>query len=253
MKVLSKLLAATVLLHASLSVQAEDIKVLSAMGMKSVLETVKADYEAASGNRLTITYDTAGLVRKRIQDGERPDVVFVQKTWMDTLKNADLLVNDSVADLAHSSIGLVARAGTPKKDISTPAQFVQVLREAQSIGYTDPKAGGLSGSHFARLSTQLGIEDEIRRKSVLGSPMARVSKGEVEYAVLQLSEIVTLKDVVYMGPFPEALQETTPTSAAVVRGSTVAASAADFLRHLKKPVVADVFRAKGMTPSGAGS
>ncbi|MBO9645495.1 MAG: substrate-binding domain-containing protein [Pseudacidovorax sp.] len=228
---------------------AADIHVLSAMGMKSVLEAAKPDFEAESGDRLIIAYGTAGLVRKRIEDGERPDVVFVQRPWLDTLKDADLLINASAVDLAYSAVGLVARAGTPKQDISSKDKLIHVLQAAQSIAYTDPKAGGLSGSHFAKLSRDFGMEEEIRRKSVLGTPMARVSSGEVEYAVLQLSEIVTLKNVVFIGPFPPGVQETTPTSAAVLRSSRVSTEATKLLEYLRLPAAGALFKEKGMTPA----
>lgn len=242
-------LAAALLATAVSGANAGDIKVLSAMGMKSILQAVQPKFEAKTGHRLVIQYDTAGLVRKRIVEGERADVVFVQKTWMDSLKNASLAVDSSVRDLATSPVGLVARSGTVKEDISSRDKLIAVLRKAQSIGYTDPKAGGLSGSHFARLVTQLGMDAEVNRKAILGSPMARVSSGEVEYAVLQVSEILTLKGPEFIGPFPEELQETTPVSVAVLKAAESMAPANELVAFMEEPAVSEIFREKGMRPS----
>ncbi len=53
-------------------------------------------------------------------------------------------------------------------DISTPEAFKQALLNAKSVAYTDPKAGGSSGTMFATLLEKLGIAGEIGKKSVLG-------------------------------------------------------------------------------------
>ena len=52
-------------------------------------------------------------------------------------------------------------------DISTPEAFKQALLKARTVAYTDPKAGGSSGTMFAGLLEKLGVAERVGKKAVL--------------------------------------------------------------------------------------
>jgi molybdate transport system substrate-binding protein len=49
---------------------AAEIKVLSTLGMKEVLDELGPRFERATGHKLAITFDSSGGVVKRIQGGQ---------------------------------------------------------------------------------------------------------------------------------------------------------------------------------------
>ena len=59
--------------------QAGEVKLLSALVMKPALTHLADSFERTSGHKLTIAYDSAGAVTKRIQSGEAADVAIIQK------------------------------------------------------------------------------------------------------------------------------------------------------------------------------
>ena len=241
-------LAVLLALFAAAAAQAAEVKVLSGMGMRAILTSVAGDFERASGHKLSIVYDTAGLVRDRVRGGERVDVAIMQRTLLDDLLAQGKVERAGAADLARSQIGLAARAGAPTPDIATADALKSALLRAQSIAYTDPVNGGLSGSQFAKVLDWLGIVEQMKAKTKLGQPMARVVSGEAELAVLQLSEILTLKGAQLVGPLPQEFQDKTPVSAAIVAGTREREAGAAFIAFLSSADVAKAIRANGMEP-----
>ena len=81
---------------------AAEIKVFSTIGVKSVLEELMPKFEKATGNKVTITWGTAALLMKRVQDGEVPDVLILIKGNIDALQRtarspgSDLIFSKSI-------------------------------------------------------------------------------------------------------------------------------------------------------------
>ena len=60
------------LLVASIPAQSAEVKMISAIGIYSTLEELRANFELVTGHKLTIVRETL----KRVQDGETADLVF---------------------------------------------------------------------------------------------------------------------------------------------------------------------------------
>src|SRR2546425_9370938 len=101
-----------------------------------------------TGHRLTISYDSAGLVRTRIQGGEIADVAIIQKPAAEALSEQGKIARGSIVTLARSGVGLAVRKGAPRPDISSVDTFKQSLLGAKSIAYPDPTRGAASGVQF---------------------------------------------------------------------------------------------------------
>jgi ABC-type molybdate transport system substrate-binding protein len=74
MKICSLVAAANIgvmfLLVLGIKAEAAELTVLSAIGMQSVMEDLGPKFERATGHRLAISFATAGVTVKRVQDGE---------------------------------------------------------------------------------------------------------------------------------------------------------------------------------------
>ncbi len=228
--------------------QAADITVLSSTGLTSTLDQLKDSYEARSGDRLLLTYDTVGQLKKRIDDGATFDLCILTAPMIDDLVKTGKVTGPRI-ELARSGIGVAIRKGAPKPDISTEAAFKQTLLSARSVAYT---ATGSSGSYFAGLIDRMGIGDAVRAKAhiIQSGPAAElVARGEADLAVQQISELLPVADAELVGPLPAPLQFTTLFSAGVSAGSQHAARAKALADFLTSPEAIAVIRAKGMDPS----
>ncbi len=114
---------------------------------------------------------------------------------------------------------MAVKEGAPAPDISTPDAFKQALLKAKSISYTDPKAGGSSGTFFASLLEKLGIADAVADKTVLGKRGYEVAEfvasGKAELCTTFISEILTVPGVTVIGPLPGALHNVNTYTAAI--------------------------------------
>lgn len=244
--------AAIVVLAQSVAAEAAEIKVLSANGMREVMEDLGPKFERATGHRLVVAFATLGVIVQRIQSGEAADVITIPRQGVDRLVKDDKANAGTVAVLARAGIGLVVRKGAPKPDISTPEALKRALLAAKSITYLDPAAGGTSGVHFANVLDRLGIAAEMKPKTVLHANARAagvlVTNGEAEIGINLIQELIPLPGIDLVGPLPGDLQNTLVFAAVVMTGAKDAAAAKALIDFLRAPEAAAVIRAKGMEP-----
>jgi molybdate transport system substrate-binding protein len=231
---------------------AAEIKVLSANGMREVMEDLGPKFERATGHTLAIAFATVGVIVQRVQGGETADVVIVPRQGIDRLLKDGKASGGAVTLLARSGIGVIVRKGTPKPDISTPEALKRALLAAKSITYLDQAAGGTSGAHFAKVLDRLGIADEMRPKTVF-HPNARaagalVAKGEAEIGVNLIQELMPLPGIELVGPLPGDLQLTLVFAATIMAGAKDAGASKALIDFLRTPESAAVIKSKGMEP-----
>src|SRR5215472_6969906 len=115
-----------------------ELKVLSGGAMRSPLQELAREFEAASGHRLVIESGMDGTVEEKVVAGDPVDVVIISKPVFDKLVGVGKLVGGTGAPLAHVPIGLAVKAGAPKPEIRTVAAWQQALLTANIITYGDP-------------------------------------------------------------------------------------------------------------------
>ena len=259
MKIRSLVAAANIgfmfLLVLGIKAEAAELKVLSAIGMQSVLEDLGPKFERATGHKLAISFATAGAAVTRAQSGEAADVVIATRQGIDGLVKNSKAAADNVTALASAGISLAIRKGTPKPDISSPDALKRTLLAAKSIAYVDPASGGASGIHFATVLDRLGIVNEMKSKTVFPNPKTPaevgvvVANGEAEIGVHLIQELISVAGIDLVGPLPGDLQATTVFSAAIMTGAKEAAAAKALVDFLRTPESAKVIKAKGMEPA----
>ena len=78
-----------------------------------------------------------------------------------------------------------------------------------------------------------------------------VARGEAALGFQQVSELLPVAGIRYVGEIPEADQQVTPYAAGVVRVSKEPALAQAFLAYLKSPQAAQLIQTTGLTPVAA--
>jgi len=259
MKIRSLVAAANIgfmfLLVLGLKAEAAELKVLSAIGMQSVMEDLGPKFERATGHKLAISFVTAGAAVKRAQGGEAADVVIATRQGIDGLVKNGKAAADNVTVLASAGISVAIRKGAPKPDISSPDALKRTLLAAKSISYVDPASGGASGIHFVKVLDRLGIANEMKSKTVFPNSKAPaevgvlVANGEAEIGVHIIVELISVAGIDLVGPLPGDLQNTIVFSAAIMSGAKDAAAAKALVDLLRTPESAKVIKAKGMEPA----
>ena len=249
-------LAALALLFPGLA-SAEDLRVMISAGFYGVYAELAPAFERATGHRLITTRgpsmgDSPEAIPTRLARGETADVVILDGGTADELVKLGFVRAGSKIDLARSQVGMVVRAGAATPDISSVDAFRRTLLAAQSIGYSDSGSGVyLSTVLFAKL----GIADQIARKSrkVRGPPSgepvaAVVARGEVAIGFQQVSELLHVPGVTFVGPIPAELQPGFMFAGAITSAARQPEAALALLRFLASPDVAPTLLKAGLTP-----
>jgi molybdate transport system substrate-binding protein len=130
--------------------------------------------------------------------------------------------------------------------VSTPDGIRSALRSAGKIAYST----GPSGVHIERLIAKWGLTDELRAKIVPPVPNVPigelVARGDADIGFQQVSELLPVKGIDYLGPLPPDIQETTVFSAAVHTAAGDVEAARALLRYLSAPEAAAVIHSTGM-------
>jgi molybdate transport system substrate-binding protein len=226
---------------------AAEVKVLTSVALKSVLDELSPAFETKTGNKLVIDYGLAADQKKRILGGERADVVILTRGMMEDLAKQKK-VTESIINVAGTPVAVAARAGAAKPDISTVEAFKQALLTAKSIVYADPAKGGLSGVVAARAIDKLGIADQMKAKTILvpGAQAGElVAKGEAELGIAQASEIVSVAGAQLVGPLPGEFATMTLFTGGISAESASVPAAKALIEFLTGPDAAPSFKAKG--------
>ncbi len=251
-KTMIRAACAALLCALATSASAAEIKVFSTIGVQASLEALAPKYEKMSGDTLNITWATAAALAKRVQAGETADVMILTPPLLETLIK-DGKAAPGITPVAGSGVAMVVKAGAPRPDISTPEAFKQALLDAKSIAYSDPAAGGTSGVYVAKLLERLGIADQVKDKTkhppANGNAAVLVANGEAELAIQQTPEVMSAQGVDIVGILPGNLNNITVFAAGVGKDTREKAAAEAFIKFLKTPDAANVFKMRGLDPA----
>jgi molybdate transport system substrate-binding protein len=229
------------------------IKVMSAGAVKTMVAALGAEFERESGKTIDYNFGTAGALRERVKGGEVADLVVLSESAIAELAKLGLVVPGTVSDLGRTVTGVIVREGSARPDIATPQAFIAALRNARSVAYTDPKAGGSGGIMFAAMLDKLGLAAEVNAKAVLGKGGFDVSQivadGRAEIGTTFISEALPVKGLTVVGPLPGDLHNTNTYTAAVHARAANPAGAEAVLRKLTAPATRARWTAAGLEPA----
>jgi molybdate transport system substrate-binding protein len=241
------LVAGPMLLVATL--RAEEVRVMTSGAFAAPHLALVSAFEGATKHKVITQATSTGIgdesISSRIRRGEPVDVVILTEAGLDELIKEGRIVPESRTALARSAIGMAVRAGARKPDIGSVDALKRTLLQAKSIAYSAQVSGVyLSTELFPRL----GIADQLKPKSLriererVGAVVAR---GEAEIGFQQISELLSIPGIEYVGPLPADVQRISVVSAGIAVGSKSPEAARALIRFFLSP---DGVRA--MTKSG---
>ena len=240
-------IAAAVLLLSGAAGAAE-IKVLSTQATEEAYKELVAQFEKASGHKVTTVFTGTLGVMKRLSDGEAYDLLIMSRQSIDELSQSGKVVAGSRTDIAKSGVGAAVGKGKPKPDISTVDALKKTLLAAKSIGYST----GPSGIYVVSMFQKMGIVDEVKTKLkqtptgvFVGSIIA---SGEAEIGFQQVSELSFFPGIDYVGPIPAEVQLITIFSAGIPAGTKQADAAKALVSFITAPAAAAIFKKHALDP-----
>ena len=247
MKTLARCASFFLTLGVAASANAADIHVFCTNGIRAVVEELRPRFEQQTGDRVVILYEPSSQLRKRIDAGEPFDLAILTTALIDDAITAGKLTADSRTFLARSGLGVSTRSGAKKPNISTVNGFKSALLNAESITYATQ---GASAQPFEVLVAKLGLTAQLRPKYNLRPTAAEVgdavASGVAELGIAPVSEILPVRGVDLVGPFPKEVQSYVELTGAIGVGAKEKEEAKKLLAFVIAPGNLPVIKMKGM-------
>jgi molybdate transport system substrate-binding protein len=241
-------LGLTLALSPFAGLHAAELKIIAGGSMTDSLNELAPQFERASGHKLVIHFDSTPNIITLITSGTPFDLAVVP---VDVFKDAAAkarFVPGPTIDIARVDYGVVARAGAPRPDVSTPDALKKTLLDAKSIALVPASA---AGAYVSKVFERLGIGEAMKAKTrpqTMPAQIAQaVAKGDAELGAF-LVNVLVAPGVELAGSFPAELQQELVFTAAVAADSKQAEAAKAFIDYLTTPAASAVIKAKGMTP-----
>jgi len=229
---------------------AVEIRAVSSGGFKAALLAHVPAFERETGHKVAIEWGSSlgtapTSIPSRLQRGEPLDLVILSGDALDGLIAQGRIVAGSRVDLARSGIGVAVRAGASRPDIGSVDAFKRALRQARSIAHSSSASGVYLESLFRRLGMAAELAPKIRK--VEGEPVGQVvARGEAEIGFQQVSELLPVAGIDFVGPLPADIQEITVFAAGIPASASHPDAARALIEFLTSPVAAPIIRKCGM-------
>ena len=222
----------------------DELKIFTSRAVATVLEKIGPEFEKNTGHTLNITTGLSSEFVGRIIAGEAFDVVAAPPPVLDWLVKSEKVTAESKTGLVRSANGVAVRTGAPKPDISSLESFKRALLDAKSITYL-PVPG------VPQIIDRLGLKEALAAKTTIPKTdlsSELVAKGEVELAIVPITQTFTTPGVELAGPLPPEIQFYTTFGGAISTNSKFRDASLDLLNFLKGSAALRVIKEQGMEP-----
>ena len=225
------------------------VKVIMSGGFSAAFKELLPEFERTSGITVTTASgasmgDGPNTIPNQVRRGVPADLIILSRDGLADLVKEKRTVPGSDTDLARSLQGMIVRAGAPKPDISTVEKFKQTLLKAKGIACTS-STGGVYLTTV--LIQKLGIAEEVKGK-ISFAAAASVARGENEIGIQQVSELLGVPGVDYVGTLPDAVQLETTYAAAIPEGAKEIENAKKLIAFLTSKAAVPAIKKSGMEP-----
>ncbi|NNA54369.1 substrate-binding domain-containing protein [Pseudomonas koreensis] len=244
-------LSAVALFAFSALAHAEQLNVMTSGGFTAAYKILGPKFAAATGNTLDTQLGPSmgkapEAIPNRLARGEHADVVIMVGYALDDLIKQGKVDPASRVELADSRIGLVVREGAPKPDISSVESLKKTLLDAQSVAYSD----SASGVYIEKeLFKKLNVEDQLKPKAKMIPKVpvgSVVATGDYQLGFQQVSELLPVPGVTFVGKIPESVQSVTRFAAGIPVGAQHPKEAKALLDYLAAPAAQADVQATGL-------
>jgi molybdate transport system substrate-binding protein len=226
---------------------ATEIKMIASNAVREPYGELLPAFEKSTGHKISVSWGGTVDIVKRVESGEIADIVIIPAARIDALIKEGRIA--SCTDVVKSGVGVATRAGVPRPDISSVAALRSALQAATSIVLSS----GPSSLYMPALFEKLGIAGEVKPKIIQIAPGlgvgATLARGEGEIGFTQVSELMSVQGIQYLGPLPADVQFVTVFSAGLHASAPAPDAARALLKFLTGPEAAPALKSHGMDPA----
>jgi molybdate transport system substrate-binding protein len=233
---------------AATAAPAAEIVLTSSTAMREVVEELAAMFEKASGDKVTLTFQSGVETSQKIEAGAVADLVVTTPEAINELVRDGKVAAGSRVNFVQSGVGVAVRTGAPKPNIATAAGFKNAMLAAKTVGISK----GPSGVYLMSIMARLGIADQVKAKAVtpeLGQRVGNlIARGEAEIGVQQITELLPIAGIDFIGPLPDELQTKIGYATARPLTGKQPAAAAALVKFLSSQAALPVMKKMGLEP-----
>ena len=240
-------LAAAMLAGGAVSAQAEEVVVFAAASMKTALDKVAADFKAATGHSVTISYAGSNQLAKQIIEGAPADIfISAAVNWMDAVEKEGQVAPGTRADLLGNTLVLVAHGDAPKVEIGPGLNLAGLLGGGKlAMALVDAVPAGQYGkAALTSLGLWDGVAPQVAQADNVRAALALVATGEAPYGIVYATDAAADAKVTVVGTFPASSYPAIVYPVALLKGAADPADKA-FLKALSEAPADATFAAEG--------
>lgn len=226
---------------------------LAAARLRTALDDIAAQWEARSGDEVTLSYAGSRRLVRRILDGEPADLfISSSQDWMDELQVEGAIDKDSRRDLLGNTLVLVAHGEVEPVALAPGLDLPALLGDGRlAMAFVDSVPAGIYGREaLTSLGLWDGTEPRVAQTENVRAALALVASGEAPLGIVYGSDAVAAQaageDVSVLGTFPADSHSPITYPAALVAGRD-SDTAAALLDHLSSPQARAIWEAQGFT------
>jgi len=232
---------------------AADIQVITSGAFAEALKELAPEYEKQSPNKIIISYGSSmgaapDSIPSRLSKGEQFDVLILAAPALDTFMKDGVLRSGTRVDLVASVMGAVVKTGAPKPDISTMPGLKSALLNAKSVAYSASASGVyLSTELFPKMGISEQM-DKTARKIYSERVASVVARGDAELGFQQVSELIPIPGVDFIGELPPEAQKTVLFSAGITSNTKNQEASKDLIQFLASKKAVPIIQKAGLKP-----
>ena len=232
---------------------AADIQVITSGAFAEALKQLVPEYEKQSPNKVIISYGSSmgaapDSIPSRLAKGERFDVLILAAPSLEGFIKSGDLQSGTRVDLVASVMGAVVKAGAPKPDISTMNGLKLALLNANSVAYSASASGVYLSTE---LFPKMGISEQMNKtaRKIYSERVASVvARGDADLGFQQVSELLPIPGVDFIGELPQEAQKTVLFSAGITSNTQNLDASKDLIVFLASTKAVDTIQKAGLKP-----
>tara|TARA_R110002110_G_scaffold161996_1_gene360989 strand:- start:1581 stop:2366 length:786 start_codon:yes stop_codon:yes gene_type:complete len=228
--------------------------VFAAASLTDVLTTVGADYQAATGKKVTFSFAGSSVLARQIE-ASSPASMFISadEDWMDYLSVRGLIDGPTRSDLLSNRLVLIAPA-TSEAELPIVEGFpLLAALKGGRLAVADPDtvpAGKYARTALTSLGVWSSVVDHLAQAENVRVALAYVARGETPFGIVYETDALSQPKVRIVDVFPATAHQ--PITYPVALLKTADPDAAGFLAYLKSDAAQAVFIKAGFIISAEG-
>jgi molybdate transport system substrate-binding protein len=229
---------------------AANVTVFAAASLKEALDQQAKQFQAGTGNRVTVSYGASNALARQIESAAPADVfISADADWMDYIGKRNLLAPDTRVDLLRNTLVLIAPARSTASLRIGPGFGLAAALGKERLAMANPDsvpAGKYGKAALEKLGVWASVAKQVARADNVRAALALVSRGEAPLGIVYATDAQADNGVKIVDAFPADSYPPIVYPAAVLASSRSAA-AEPFLDYLRSPPAKPTWEKHGFT------